>query len=104
MFNLGMNRAVELIADKIANPGRRANSATVLKDLGKHPESNKAITIMSGRYGPYIKYEKINATLPKNKNPEDITLETALEYINAKISKSPKKKPATKKKKSNQKK
>ena len=104
MFNLGMNRAVELIADKIANPGRRANSATVLKDLGKHPESNKAITIMSGRYGPYIKYEKINATLPKNKNPEDITLETALEYINAKISKSQKKKPATKKKKSNQKK
>ena len=104
MFNLGMNRAVELIADKIANPGRRANSATVLKDLGKHPKSNKAITIMSGRYGPYIKYEKINATLPKNKNPEDITLETALEYINAKISKSPKKKPATKKKKSNQKK
>ena len=104
MFNLGMNRAVELIADKIANPGRRANSATVLKDLGKHPESNKAITIMSGRYGPYIKYEKINATLPKNKNPEDITLETALEYINAKISKSPKKKPATKKKKNNQKK
>ena len=104
MFNLGMNRAVELIADKIANPGRRANSATVLKDLGKHPKSNKAITIMSGRYGPYIKYEKINATLPKNKNPEDITLETALEYINAKISKSPKKKPATKKKKNNQKK
>ena len=104
MFNLGMNRAVELIADKIANPGRRANSATVLKELGKHPESNKAITIMSGRYGPYIKYEKINATLPKNKNPEDITLEIALEYINAKISKSPKKKPATKKKKSNQKK
>ena len=104
MFNLGMNRAVELIADKIANPGRRANSATVLKELGKHPESNIAITIMSGRYGPYIKYEKINATLPKNKNPEDITLEIALEYINAKISKSPKKKPATKKKKSNQKK
>jgi len=104
MFNLGMNRAVELIADKIANPGRRANSATVLKELGKHPESNIAITIMSGRYGPYIKYEKINATLPKNKNPEDITLEIALEYINAKISKSPKKKPATKKKKNNQKK
>ena len=99
MFNLGMNRAVELIADKIANPGRRANSATVLKDLGKHPESNKAITIMSGRYGPYIKYEKINATLPKNKNPEDITLETALEYINAKISKSPKKKASYKKEK-----
>ena len=104
MFNLGMNRAVELIADKIANPGRRANSATVLKELGKHPESNIAITIMSGRYGPYIKYEKINATLPKNKNPEDITLEIALEYINAKISKRPKKKPATKKKKNNQKK
>jgi DNA topoisomerase-1 len=97
MFNLGMNRAVELIAEKVANPGRRANSATVLKEIGKHPESNEVISVMSGRYGPYIKYEKVNATLPKDKNPEDITLDMALEYIAAKIAKSPKKKTAKKK-------
>ena len=97
MFNLGMNRAVELIADKVANPGRRANSATVLKEIGKHPKSNEVISIMSGRYGPYVKYKKVNATLPKDKNPEDVTLDMALEYIAAKIAKSPKKKTAKKK-------
>ena len=73
MFNLGMNRAVELIAEKVANPGRRANSATVLKEIGKHPESNEVISVMYGRYRPYIKYEKVNDTLPKDKNQEDIT-------------------------------
>jgi DNA topoisomerase-1 len=97
MFNLGMNRAVELIADKVANPGRRANSATVLKEIGKHPESNEVISIMSGRYGPYVKYKKVNATLPKDKNPEDVTLDMALEYIATKIGKSPKKKTVKKK-------
>ena len=52
---------------------------------------------MSGRYGPYVKYKKVNATLPKDKNPEDVTLDMALEYIAAKIAKSPKKKTAKKK-------
>ena len=58
---------------------------------------------MEGRYGPYVKYEKVNATLPKGTDPQDVTLEMALEYIAAKIAKGPTKKrrkaPAKKKKK-----
>ena len=58
---------------------------------------------MSGRYGPYVKYEKVNATLPKGTEPADVTMEMALEYIAAKIAKGPAKKkrkaPAKKKKK-----
>jgi len=108
MFTIGMNDAVARIADKIANPSRSRSGGTVVKDLGKHPEDKKPVQIMSGRYGPYVKYEKINATLPKGTEPADVTMEMALEYIAAKIAKGPakkkrkapakKKKPAAKKK------
>jgi len=102
MFTVGMNDAVSRIADKIANPGRRSRGGTVVKDLGKHPEDKKPIQVMEGRYGPYVKYEKINATLPKGTDPKEVTIEMALEYIAAKIAKGPAKKrrkaPAKKKK------
>ena len=102
MWTLGMNDAVARIADKIANPGR-SRGGTVVKDLGKHPKDEKPVQIMSGRYGPYVKYEKVNATLPKGTEPADVTMEMALEYIAAKIAKGPAKKkrkaPAKKKKK-----
>ena len=56
--------------------------------------------MMNGRYGPYVKWEKINATLPRDASPDEITKEQALELIAAKAAKSPKKaarKPAAKK-------
>jgi len=93
MFTLGMNEAVSRIADKRANPGR-SRGGKVLKDLGKHPKTETPIQIMEGRYGAYVKYEKINATIPKGTDPKDVTMEMALEYIDAKA----KKKPAKKKK------
>ena len=93
MFTLGMNEAVSRIADKRANPGR-SRGGKVVKDLGKHPKTEKPVAIMEGRYGAYVKYEKINATLPKGTDPQDVTMEMALEYIDAKA----KKKPAKKKK------
>jgi DNA topoisomerase-1 len=99
MFEIGMNRAVEMIAEKRANPGR-GRGGTLLKDLGKHPSTDKPIQIMDGRYGPYVKYEKINATIPKGQKPEDVNIDMALEYIAEKEAKSPKKKrkaPAKKK-------
>ena len=96
MFTIGMNDAVARIADKIANPGRR-RGGTVVKDLGKHPETKAPIQIMDGRYGPYVKYEKINATIPKGTEPKDVTVEMALKYIAEKEAKSPAKKKAKKK-------
>ncbi|MBO6728743.1 MAG: type I DNA topoisomerase [Maricaulis sp.] len=96
VFEIGLNRAVSVIADKRANPGRRGSTATALKDLGEH--DGKPVRIMSGRYGPYVKYEKINATLPKGTEPESVTLEQAMELVEAKAAKGGKKKPATKKK------
>ncbi len=95
VFEIGLNRAVSVIADKRANGGRRGASATALKDLGEH--DGKPIKIMSGRYGPYVKYEKINATLPKGTEPDDVTLEAAIKLVEEKAAKGGKKKAPAKK-------
>ncbi len=101
MFDVGLNRAVTLLAEKRAKGGGRGRgAAAALKDLGKHPETDKPVKVMDGRYGPYVKYEKVNATIPKGTKPEDVTMEMALEYIAAKEAKGGKKKkkaPAKKK-------
>ena len=90
VFEIGLNRAVDVLAEKRKN-GRAAPSA--LKELGNHPETGKPVRVMSGRYGPYVKYERINATLPKGMEPESVTMEQALELIAAKAKK-PKKRRA----------
>ncbi|AHD01607.1 type I DNA topoisomerase [Leisingera methylohalidivorans] len=99
VFEIGMNRAVELLAEKRANPGRRGSRAAAkpLKELGDHPDSGGAINIMDGRYGPYVKWEKVNATLPKDVEPKDVTIEMAVELIAEKSAKGGKKKAAAKK-------
>ncbi|MCA0044063.1 type I DNA topoisomerase [Celeribacter litoreus] len=99
VFECGMNRAVELITEKRNNPGRgRSAAAKPLKELGEHPDSGGAVNVMEGRYGPYVKWEKVNATLPKDIKPEDLTMEQAVELIAEKAAKSGKKKAPAKKK------
>lgn len=87
VFTVGLNHAVSLLAEKAKSGGRRG--AQTLKELGDHPELGGAVNVMSGRYGPYIKHGKINATLPKDKEPESITMEEAVALIAAKAEKSP---------------
>ncbi|MBB4301501.1 DNA topoisomerase-1 [Rhodobium orientis] len=97
VFTVGLNRAVSLIAEKQAKGGR-GRGAAVLKELGEHPDAGGPITVRDGRYGPYVNHGKVNATLPKDAKPEDVTLEQAVEMITAKAGKAPaKKKPAAKK-------
>ncbi len=91
VFEIGMNRAVELLAEKRANPGGRGRAAAKpLRVLGQHPDGGE-IAVFEGRYGPYIKWEKINATLPKDVTPEDVALEQALQLIAEKAAKGGKK-------------
>lgn len=91
VLTIGLNRAVDLLAQK------QQRGASALKSLGEHPDGGE-VTLHSGRYGPYVKYGKVNATLPKDSAPEDVTLEQALELIAAKAAKGgTKKKTATKK-------
>lgn len=102
MFTIGLNRAVALIADKRAGGGRGGRAAPkVLKDLGAHPSSGDPVQVLDGRYGPYIKHQKTNATLPKDTEPTAINIDQALELLAEKEAKGGKKKkkaPAKKKK------
>jgi DNA topoisomerase I len=81
VFTIGMNRAVEVLAAKQVR-GRGA-AAEPLRALGDHP-SGGAIAVMKGKYGPYVKWDKVNATLPKDMTPESVTVEQALELLAAK--------------------
>jgi len=95
VFTIGMNRAVEVLAQKTAR-GSRSAAPAALRELGMHPGGGK-IEVMAGRYGPYVKWEKVNATLPKDMAPEAVTLDQALELIAAKSAKAGgKKAPARK--------
>ncbi|APO87665.1 type I DNA topoisomerase [Marivivens sp. JLT3646] len=96
VFDIGMNRAVEVLALKKAGRGGR-EAAKPLKELGDHPDGG-AMAVMSGRYGPYIKWDKVNATLPKDVDPETVTVEQAIELVNEKAAKSGKKRKAPAKK------
>ena len=95
VFTVGLNRAVDLLARKKANGASRRGRPGALRELGSHPEGGP-VQVMSGRYGPYVKWGKINATIPPDNTPEAITLEQALELIAAKTGKTAKK-PAKKK-------
>ncbi|OUD08891.1 DNA topoisomerase I [Marivivens niveibacter] len=96
VFEIGMNRAVEVLALKAAGRGGR-QAAKPLKELGDHPDGG-AMAVMEGRYGPYVKWEKVNATLPKDVDPQDVTVEQAIELVNEKAAKSGKKRKAPAKK------
>ncbi len=97
VFSVGLNRAVSLIAEKKENGGRRRGASQVLKSLGDHPEGG-AVTVRTGRYGPYVNHGKINATLPRGADPEQVTLAAAVELIARKAEAGPaKKRPAARK-------
>lgn len=88
VWTIGMNRAVEELAKKAASrgTGRRA-AAAPLKELGEHPDQGGPVNVMDGRYGPYVKWDNINATLPKGVEPADVTLDMAVELIAQKAAK-----------------
>ena len=77
IFTIGLNRAVTMIAD--AKPGRISSSE--IKHLGEHPEDKKPVRVMKGKFGPYIKYKSLNATIPDDKDPSEITMDDALILI-----------------------
>ena len=62
-----------------AKPGRMSSS--IIKDLGEHPDDKKPVRVMKGQFGPYIKYKSLNATIPEEKDPLEITIEDALILI-----------------------
>ncbi|WP_438955224.1 type I DNA topoisomerase [Cognatiyoonia sp.] len=96
VWTVGMNRAVQLLAEKVASRGGRGRAAKPIKELGEHPDAGGSVDVYDGKYGPYVKWEKINATIPDTITPDDITLEKAVELIAERAAKTGKK--VTKKK------
>lgn len=96
VFTIDLEAAVTLLATANTGPAP-------LCSLGNHPTEDGQIEVFAGRYGPYVQHGKIRATLPKSVEPEALTLEEALELLNAKAAKdvpakkAPAKKTATKK-------
>jgi DNA topoisomerase-1 len=93
VFTVGINRAVVLLAEKKTGKGGRFQRAapTVLKELGEHPSEGGKIQILSGRYGPYVKHGDVNATLPRGKQPEALTVDEAVQLIAERAAKGPSK-------------
>ena len=90
VINIGLNHAVVLIGE---------NSEKLGKVLGDHPDGNGKVLAKSGRFGPYVEYNKIRATLPKSISLEKINLDQAIELIIEKAAKPPRTKKKSVKKK-----
>ena len=104
VFETGMNLAVTKLAEAAAGGGRARAAAEPLNTFGPHPTSGGEMKLMAGRYGPYVTDGTTNATLPRDKAPEDLTLEQAIALIDERAAKGPakgkgraKKAPAKKK-------
>ncbi|MDE2578933.1 MAG: type I DNA topoisomerase [Hyphomicrobiales bacterium] len=82
VLDIGANRAIDLIVQKEQGGGFQRGGASA-RDLGAHPEGG-AVTIKSGRFGPYVNWNKVNATIPRGTDPESVTLADALAMIKAK--------------------
>ncbi len=78
VLNITLERAVALLA---AAPEKRGTTRETLKELGEHPDDGKPVRVYNGRYGPYVNHGRINATLPKDSEPTEVTMAQALELI-----------------------
>jgi len=87
VFDIGLNRAVTLIAEKIAKgPSGRRFGADPGKPLGDHP-SLGAVAMKNGRYGAYVTADGVNATIPSDKDKDTITLAEAIALIDERAAK-----------------
>ena len=84
-LSIGLNHAVTVIAEGMAKDGGRRGANTI-RTLGEHPEGGE-IKILDGRFGPYVKYKKLNATMPKTSDPMAMSMDEALDLLKAKAKK-----------------
>lgn len=91
VLSVELDRALELIIKK-------ESRNKPIRSLGQHPESGELVEIFDGRYGPYVKHQRTNASIPKDTAPESITLDDAIELLAKKAATKGKKKGGRKKK------
>src|SRR3954469_3441632 len=85
VLEIGMTRAVALLAEaRVAGRGRAAKPIRV---VGNHPGDAAPIELYDGRYGVYVKHAGINATVPRDLKPEELTVEQAVSLLAERIAK-----------------
>ncbi|MFM8375144.1 MAG: topoisomerase C-terminal repeat-containing protein, partial [Phenylobacterium sp.] len=89
VFEVGVNRAVNLLAEKKAGGRGGRSAAAALKELGPHPVDGAPVRILSGRFGPYVKHGDVNANVPRGEDPQALTLEAAVALLAARTAKAP---------------
>jgi DNA topoisomerase-1 len=87
VLTIGLNRAVDLLADA----GGEAGGRGLLRAMGEHPADKKPVTLNKGRFGPYVRHGSVMASLSKKQSPDDLTLEQAIELLDAKAKAGPSK-------------
>jgi len=87
VLEIGLNRAVVVIAEGRNKPGRKGAGAA--KTLGNHPQDGRAITLRSGRFGPYVQHGQVRATLPKDMDAANVSVDSAVALLAAKAAKEP---------------
>jgi DNA topoisomerase-1 len=90
VYAIDLARALEVLA----MPAMGRGGASPGRELGKHPDDGKPVSVKDGRYGPYVTHGKVNATLPKDVSQESVSLEEALALLAAKIEKGPATRPS----------
>jgi len=80
VLEVDLPRALALI--KEAPDRRRGRSTrTVLKELGAHPKDGEPVCVLDGRYGPYVNHNSTNANIPKETDPQSVSLEQAVQML-----------------------
>ena len=84
VLTVGLNRAVTLIEEKRAKGPRKGGfGANPGRPLGEHPDKGGPVVAKTGRYGPYVSHDGVNATLPSDISPDTVTLEQAIGLLDA---------------------
>lgn len=83
VYTVTLERALEILAQEKKGRG----GATALRELGQHPDDKKPVSVFEGKYGPYVKHGSTNATIPKDVDPQKITLEQALPLLQERAAK-----------------
>ncbi|NQW52590.1 MAG: type I DNA topoisomerase [Rhodospirillales bacterium] len=91
VLEIGMNRAVTLLAEA-KNPRGRA-AVKPIRSIGNHPSDEAPVELYDGRYGPYVKHGGVNATVPRDIKPEELTLDQAISLLAERAAKGGGKKP-----------
>jgi DNA topoisomerase-1 len=86
VFGISFEAALALLRAPKQSRRRQASQKKTLREL---VQGEATLKVLAGRYGPYVTDGTTNASLPKGTNPETLTLEQAVELLEARRNAAP---------------